>query len=246
MFLHILFLSFMKTSVVVNVRIRLESGFLNQIHITMMSKVNVCLLMVLAAGLILISCEGPTGPEGPQGIQGEQGPAGPQGLTGEVGNANVITYEFTVFTSDWGNNLHYGSGNIFRAYTVTEEDAGGTDIVHFFNEGGAILVYANANHAGGGSLGSWHNLPYMYRSLDGIGLRIFYMFSRGQLGITRTTNGWDANSIAEDNLPDSVDIKLILIENTSLNQLIEAGVSLEDHKAVISYFGKKNFGMSDF
>jgi hypothetical protein len=203
----------------------------------MMSKMNICLFMVLAAGLILISCEGPTGPEGPPGIQGEQGPAGPQGLTGEVGNANVKTYEFTVNKADWGSNLHYGSGNIFRAYTVTEEDAGGTDIAHFFLEGGAILVYANAHHINGGSLGSWHNLPYMYRSVDGIGIRIIHMFSRRQLGITRTTNGWDSNSISEDNLPDSVDIKMILIENVSLNQLIEAGVDPEDHKSVISHFG---------
>jgi hypothetical protein len=63
------------------------------------------------------------------------------------------------------------------------------------------------------------------------------MFSRRQLGITRTTNGWDSNSISEDNLPDSVDIKMILIENVSLNQLIEAGVDPEDHKSVISHFG---------
>ena len=205
-----------------------------------MSKVNVCLLMVLAAGLILISCEGPTGPEGPQGIQGEQGPAGPQGLTGEVGNANVKTYEFTVATDDWGSNLHYGSGNIFRAYTVTEEDVGGMDIVHFFHEGGAILVYANAHHTNGGSLGSWHNLPYMYRSVDGIGIRIVHFFSRGQLGITRTTNGWDSNSISEDNLPDSVDFKMVLIENVSLNQMIDAGVNPEDHKSVISYFNSSD------
>jgi hypothetical protein len=203
----------------------------------MLSKVYVCLLMVLAAGLILISCEGPTGPEGPPGGQGEQGPAGPQGPTGEVGNANVKTYEFTVFATDWGSNLHYGSNNIFRAYTVTEEDVGGTDILHFFQEGGAILVYANAHHTGGGSLGSWHNLPYMYRSIDGIGIRIFHMFSRGQLGITRTTNGWDANTISEENLPDSVDFRMVLIENTSLNQLKEAGINIEDHMSVISYFG---------
>lgn len=107
----------------------------------------------------------------------------------------------------------------------------------FFNDGGAIVVYANAHHEDGGSLGSWHNLPYMYQSFDGIGIRILYFFSRGQLAITSTTNGWDANSISEDNLPDTVDFKMILIENISLNKLTDMGVNPGDYSSVMSYFG---------
>lgn len=200
-------------------------------------KIKKYFLFVLITGFISLSCEGPVGPEGPQGTQGPQGEEGPEGPQGEEGNANVKTFEFTVAAADWGNNLHYGSSNIFRAYSIPAEDVGDIDIRSFFSAGGAIVVYANAHHEGGGSLGSWHNLPYMYRSVDGIGIRILYFFSRGEMAITRTTNGWDANSISEDNLPDMVDIKMVLIENTSLNQLTELGVDLEDYSSVKSYFG---------
>ncbi len=126
-----------------------------------------------------------------------------------------VTFEFTVSASDWGNNLHYGSGNIFRAYSIPPENVGGIDVVSFFNNGGAIVVYANAHHTDGGSLGGWHNLPYMYRSVDEIGVKILYLISRGALAITRTTNGWDSLIIPDDNLPDSVDIKIVLIKNVN-------------------------------
>jgi hypothetical protein len=124
-----------------------------------------------------------------------------------------MTFEFTVSAADWGNNLHYGSNNVFRAYTIPSEDIGGINASSFFNDGGAIVVYANAHHTNGGSLGSWHNLPYMYRSVDGVGVKILYLISRGQLAITRTTNGWDSNSISEDQLPDSVDFRFVFIKN---------------------------------
>jgi hypothetical protein len=124
-----------------------------------------------------------------------------------------VTYEFTVSASDWGNNLHYGSSNIFRAYTISPENVGGINVISFFNNGGAILVYANAHHTDGGSLGGWHNLPYMYQSVDGIGVKILYLISRGQLAIARTTSGWDSNSISDENLPDSVEFKIVFIKN---------------------------------
>lgn len=214
----------------------------------MTNKITKCLFSVLFIGLIAVSCEGPVGPEGPQGPQGpqgeqgEQGTQGEQGPAGEDGNANVKTYQFTVAAEDWGNNLHYGSSNIFRAYTIPAEDVGGTDLISFFGAGGAILAYANAHHEGGGSLGSWHNLPYMYQSIDGIGIRILQFFSRGQLAITRTTSGWDSNTISETNLPDTVDFKIVLIENTSLNQLTDMGVNLDDYSSVMSYFGVTEAG----
>lgn len=200
----------------------------------MINKINRLLFSVLVIGVIAVSCEGPVGPEG---LQGPQGPQGEQGPVGVEGNANVITFEFTVAAEDWGNNLHYGSNNIFRAYTIQAEDVGDIELVSFFNDGGAIVVYANAHHEGGGSLGSWHNLPYMYQSIDGIGIRILYFFSRGQLAIASTTNGWDSNSITEANLPDTVDFKIVLIENTSLNQLTNMGVNLDDYSSVLSFFG---------
>jgi hypothetical protein len=202
-----------------------------------------------------IACEGPAGPQGPpgeQGLTGTQGTPGPEGPSGQDGedgqdgqdgqdgNANVQTFNFTVAASDWSNNLHYGSNNIFREYFIPSEVTGGIETSTFFEAGGAIVIYANANHTGGGSLGGWHLLPYMYRSVDGIGVKLIFLVGRGSVAITRTTSGWDHISIAEDNLPDSVDYRMIFIENTSFGKMAEAGIDQEDMISVLEFFGIEN------
>jgi hypothetical protein len=201
------------------------------------------IVTALAMALAGIACEGPAGPQGeqglqgPQGSQGEQGPEGPQGEQGQDGNANVQTFEFTVEADDWSNNLHYGSNNIFREYFIPSEVTGGIETSAFFDAGGAIVIYANAHHEGGGSLGGWHLLPYMYRSADGIGVKLVFLVGRGSVAITRTTNGWDHISIADENLPDAVDYRMIFIENASMGQMAEAGIDSGDMDSVLEFFG---------
>ncbi len=223
----------------------MKRQFAGSIHINshkkMKHKHSLLLITVITTiGMAGAACEGPTGPqgaEGPQGIQGIQGEQGIQGPEGQDGNANVQTFDFTVSANDWSNNLHYGSGNIFREYFIPAESTGEMGTASFFNEGGAIVIYANAHHEGGGSLGGWHLLPYMYRSVDGIGVKLVFFASRGSVGITRTTNGWDHQSISADHLPDEVDYRMIFIENTSFGKMAEAGINLADMTSVTDFFG---------
>jgi hypothetical protein len=123
----------------------------------------------------------------------------------------VQTFEFTVSASDWSANLHYGSNNIFREYFIPESVTGGIDVGSFFHDGGTIVMYANAHHEGGGSLGGWHLLPYLYRSADGIGVKTVLLARRGSVAITQTTVGWDHISILDANLPDEVEYRIALI-----------------------------------
>src|SRR5690606_33286891 len=73
-------------------------------------------ILILACGLY--SCEGPVGPQGPIG---PDGPAGPEGPRGEPGNSNVDVYQFSVSSDEWGDNYHYGDGNVFRSYEILPE-----------------------------------------------------------------------------------------------------------------------------
>jgi hypothetical protein len=207
-----------------------------------MKHIHLLLLNTVFAAIIMagIACEGPAGPQGPEGLQGEQGIQGEQGTQGPVGrdgNANVQTFNFTVSASDWSANFHYGSSNIFREYFIPADSTGGVQTASFFSDGGAIVIYANAHHEGGGTLGGWHLLPYMYRSVDGIGVKLLFLASRGSVAITRTTNGWDHQIISADHLPDEVDYRMIFIENTSFDKMAEAGVDPADMTSVIDYFG---------
>lgn len=125
------------------------------------------------------------------------------------------TFEFTIAADDWGSNLHYGSNNIYRGYDVTPDLVGGHDLGSFFREGGSILAYADATHEGGGSLGGWHTLPYAYsrQSMSDVGIRIDLLVGRGRLVLSRTTNGWDNQSILSGDIPDEVDVRLVLVGN---------------------------------
>lgn len=67
-------------------------------------KKSLFILLVMAAMVVTISCEGPVGPAGPEGTQG---PAGPQGETGE--NASITTFE-GVLSVDMYENFGEGTG----------------------------------------------------------------------------------------------------------------------------------------
>lgn len=121
-------------------------------------------------------------------------------------------FEFTISAADWGNNLHYGSSNVYRRYDIPPEAVGGINVSQFFQDGGSFVAYVNANHVGGGSLGGWHSLPYLYRSADGIGVKIVLLASRGAIGIAETTGGWDSTSITEAELPDDVQVRMVFFD----------------------------------
>lgn len=192
------------------------------------------LTTVLVTCVTIVACEGPMGPQGEQGIEG------PQGLSGKNGNANVMTFDFTVSAADWGQNAHYGAHNNFRNYRIPPDSVGGIRVSSFFQNGGAIVLYAKVDHGPVnivGSFGGWKNLPLMYRSPDDIGIKIVFHVSRSDVAITQTTNGWDHIGIMEEHLPDKVDFRIVFVENTSLNLISESGVDIGDYASFNEYLG---------
>ena len=106
------------------------------------------IFLFIAAVAFISSCskEGPTGPQGPQGVEGPQGPSGDQGIQGipgQDGNANVHSYTYDVFTSDWNQ--------VAPNYGV---DLSVPEITQSILDDGAVLVYLS-NGSGG-----WMPLPY--------------------------------------------------------------------------------------
>ncbi len=207
---------------------------------------------LLVFGLLLTSCskEGPVGPEGPQGTIGEQGVQGP---TGENGNANVQAFDLEVNKTDWGPNLHYGGNNVYRAYDIAPENVGGIDIRSLSTEGGAVLMYAFVDYDDDAyqTEGERKQLPFMTTVSNmgsNFGLRLEFSINRSSLLITETENGWDAKSLADEDVPDKVDVRIILIEPSAsisgksenepvFETLKKEGVNLYDYTAVMDYFG---------
>jgi hypothetical protein len=103
------------------------------------------IFLFIASAAFISSCskEGPTGPQGVQGPQGPAGDQGIQGIQGLDGNANVHSYTYNVFTSDWILNApNYGV------------DLSVPEITQSILDDGAVLVYMS-NGSGG-----WMPLPY--------------------------------------------------------------------------------------
>ncbi|WP_273567988.1 hypothetical protein [Maribacter halichondriae] len=66
--------------------------------------------------------------------------------------------------------------------------------------------------------------------------------------MAETTNGWDAKGLADEDLPDVVDVRIIHIESNNvisgkstetdvLTELKKNGVNINDYYAVMDYFG---------
>ncbi len=208
-------------------------------------------ITLLTIGFALTSCtkEGPSGPEGPQGMVGEQGIQGP---TGENGNANVQAFDLVINKTDWGTNLHYGGGNVYRAYTILPENVGGIDIPLLSAEGGAVLLYAFIDYedAAYQTEDELKQLPFL-TTVNNMGLRfglkMEFSISRSSLLLAETEHGWDARNMADENVPDEVDVRIVLIESAAsvagkqeaspLEALKKAGINLDDYTAVMDYFG---------
>jgi len=173
--------------------------------------VNAGLLQGMTPDELIATAEGtpgPQGPAGPEGPEGPEGPTGPQGPQGLPGNANVESYEFTVQSGDWGDSEDLGHDNHHRRYLIDPSRVGGTDLVSFFNEGGAVIAYSDG-------FGEWKALPYLasHAIPNGhIGIRLEYFPRTGMLSLAKTTNGWDSVELVEQQMPAAMRFRIVLIE----------------------------------
>ncbi len=106
-------------------------------------------------------------------------------------------FDIVVNKADWGPNLHYGGGNLYRAYDVILENVGGIDIRSLSTEGGIVLLYAFIEYddAAYQTEREQKQLPFM-TTVSGMGsdfgLRMEFSISRNALLMAKTEHGWDA------------------------------------------------------
>lgn len=219
----------------------------------MKKPVKLLMFGLMTVVLVCMSCakDGEIGPQGPLGEQGIQGPEGP---IGEDGNANVQSYDLTIAKTDWNANAHYGGGNNYRGFDISPDSVGGISVRAFYTAGNLILGYVKISYDSGTGNGTELNmkqLPFLTsvnKVPDPIGIRMELATNRGQLLLTRTTNGFDAIGLADADVPDTTEFRIVLIEASNstsgksgkeniLNDLKAKGIDLSDYHAVMDYFG---------
>lgn len=203
--------------------------------------------------------QGETGEQGPQGEQGDEGPQGPQGDDGEDGsdgqdgNANVQSFDLVVKMADWNSgNFHYGGNNNYKFYRIPADSTGGVAVRDFYLAGNAILSYARLLSEGTyqTEFTNVKQLPLLTTvTISGteIGLRMQLSPTRSEFLINRTTNGFDSESVSDEQVPPEVEFRIVFIEASNgtsgksgeniLAVLKSAGVDLNDYEAVMDYFG---------
>lgn len=221
-------------------------------------KISLCLLA--SSALTIIGCSkdgdvGAIGPQGPQGEQGIQGIEGEQGIKGDPGNANVKHYDIIVSNTDWSANLHFGASNEYRYYTVPADSTGGIELYNFYNEGNIVLAYAKPNYASDSGRGTAINitklLPYIgmvSTSTEKFGLLIEQQANTNRLLLAKTINGYEPDRIPDEDVPTTIDFRIVLIESSNavseiagkaslLNNLKSSGVDVSNYNAVMNHFG---------
>ena len=191
-------------------------------------KTNLKFIMIALFTLAITGCSPEDGKDGIDGIDGQQG------IPGEDGNANISAYSFAVNRADWNGGAHYGEGNIFSDYPITPDLIGGNSTSSILSEGGAVLIYANFL-----SVGDFMLMPASF-SYMGIGVKLTASLNRGVLFISKTTNGWDNIAIANNEIPEIINYKIVLIPKEAAGRMAkDPNINLSNYEEVMSYFGKE-------
>jgi hypothetical protein len=173
-------------------------------------KNSISITFVLISFLI-VNC---TGPEGPMGPQGEKG------LDGAPGNANVVSIQYEVQSTQWK-----GDTNGYKAILSVPE------ITSAIYDHGAVLVYMlneqDPNHK------YFNMLPYTYVNNSAVE----YMDFDAYVGQINLSVKWTDNGVNSTLVPNSTEIfKIIIAEGTALSVLKE-NVNVANYQAVSEYFG---------
>lgn len=187
-----------------------------------MKRIYLILISILA--LSAFSCE-----------DGEDGMDGPQGPAGQDGNANVSSYSFSVNRQDWGDNLHYGESNIFRAFNIPSDLIGGYDMSSVIAQGGAVLLYSD-----GGVINRQTAIPFSF-TYEGIGIKLNAAINSNDLLISKTTNGYDNVAISLNEIPEEIRFIIVLIPNEIQEKMNDQKIDLTNYQAVANYFNLPDY-----
>lgn len=159
-----------------------------------------------------------------------------KGERGEDGNANVMTYRFTVKREDWTSTpTNFGYGNLMHHFIVEPELVGGVDLQRFFDRGGLIIAYAKPQ-----APSNYYDdkiLPYTYaRTVNGnnFGVKIELAVRHRQFRISKTTNGWDSHGLTQDEMPEEIRFRVTLIESEMVTHMKNA-IDIDNPNAVRTY-----------
>ena len=192
-------------------------------------KSNLKFIMIALFTIALTSCSPEDGKDGIDGIDGQQG------IPGQDGNANVSSYSFDVMRGDWAAASHYGEGNLFRDFLITPDLIGGNSLGRIFGDGGAVLMYARVL-----SVGDYLLMPVAV-SYAGIGVKLTASINRESLFISKTTNGWDNLNIADNEIPEIINYKIVLIPKEAADKMAnDLDLNTSSYQSVLSYFGIKD------
>ncbi|QAA81051.1 hypothetical protein EI546_04615 [Aequorivita sp. H23M31] len=196
-------------------------------------KSNLKLIMIALFSLVL-ACSPEDGKDGINGVDGQNGQDGQQGIPGENGNANVVSYGFDVNRADWGSPANYGEGNIFRDFVITQDLIGGNSLSQIFSDGGAVLIYARIL-----PVGDYFLMPIAF-SYAGVGVRLTASLNRESLFISKTTNGWDNLSIADNEIPEVINFKIVLIPKEAAGRMANnKEVDVNSYQSVMKFFSEE-------
>jgi len=151
------------------------------------------------------------------GCRGKEGPMGP------TGNANVVSAQYEVKSSDWSGDI-----NGYNATLPVPEIT--SDIVN----NGAVLVYylkLDLNN----NISAFNLLPYTY--VDNTSIE--YMDYDASLGQIVISFKWVDNGINNTSAPTTMDFKVVIIQGMSLTAIKEK-VNITNYNAVASYFKLDN------
>ena len=133
-----------------------------------------------------------------------------------MGNADIRSYDFSVLRGDWATGTHWGDGVILRSFTIPDSLTPGTDLRSVFDDGGVVQVYVTPDEWP--HFGQWKQVPYLYqRELAGAryGISIEYIPTREALVIAKTANGWDRQGITDEELPQAIQVKIVVAPKPS-------------------------------
>lgn len=177
-------------------------------------------LLLIAAALMAMGCEG------------EEGPTGPSG------NANVVTGTISPTSAEWLWNSFYwfetapGSGT---GYFTRYVDIPVEEITPEIISTGVVLVFFEAYPG----TGNWTPLPFQF--VEGGGNYIFNLVYEVSEGLIRLHFFFMANSTGAT-LPNlstyaiaTYTFKYTVIEGTALQAMTASGVNLADHDRVMEY-----------
>jgi len=137
----------------------------------------------------------------------------------------IRAFEFKIKATDWSGHELYGGNSTFRKFVVPASLTGGTSVSEWYRAGGSVVAYARPGPVEATRYMTFMRpLPMAYnRANDGanLGFRIDFIPNQDALPqfagetwitISGTSNGWNNTNIAAADIPQEVDVRIMVTD----------------------------------